>query len=264
MTRRHDLVIAANRLPVRRVLREGRHEWARSPGGLVSALVPLVEDRGGAWVGWAGSAADSVAPFHDGGFHLHPVALSRGELDDFYYGFSNRTLWPLYHDAVRWPEYRRAWWEQYEEVNRRFAETIAGAAATGATVWVHDYHLQRVPGLLRASRPDLRIGFFLHVPFPPPELFARLPWRLEILEGLLGADVLGFQTRTAARNSAPARRAGAKVPGADPPRSPRSRPDAPFHRRRAVRGPGAGRIGAERAASCAGGRSGAARIRRTG
>lgn len=200
MTPGHDLVIVANRLPVRRILREGRSVWSRSPGGLVSALVPLVKDSGGAWVGWGGTGAGAFAPFQDGRFRLHPVTLSRSEVDDFYYGFSNRTLWPLYHDAVRWPEYRRAWWDQYVEINRRFAEIAAGAAANGASVWVHDYQLQLVPGFLRALRPDLRIGFFLHIPFPPPELFAQLPWRRDILERILGADVVGFQTRAGARN----------------------------------------------------------------
>jgi trehalose 6-phosphate synthase len=128
------------------------------------------------------------------------VPLSRAELDDYYYGFSNRTLWPLYHDAVRWPEYRRAFWEEYVTVNRRYADAAAKVAARGATVWVQDYHLQLVPRMLRARRPDLRVGFFLHVPFPPPELFAQLPWRREILEGLLAADVVGFQTPAGARN----------------------------------------------------------------
>lgn len=214
MAKRHRLVIVANRLPVRRVVRQGRSEWARSPGGLVSALGPILEGSGGAWVGWAGSGAgaESQRPFRDGVIHLHPVPLSKSELEDFYYGFSNRTLWPLYHDAIRRPEYQREFWEEYVAVNRRYAEAAARVAARGAVVWVQDYHLQLVPRILRALRPDLRIGFFLHVPFPPPELFAQLPWRREILEGLLGANVVGFQTPAGARNFARlARRyAGAK------------------------------------------------------
>jgi len=207
-----DLVIVANRLPVRGVQRHGRREWKLSPGGLVSALVPILERRNGVWVGWGGHSGPAVAPFRHGGFSLRPVPLSKRELDAFYYGFSNRTLWPLYHDAVRWPEYHREWWGPYKDINRRYAEAAASVAADGAVVWVHDYHLQLVPAILRKLRPDLRIAFFLHVPFPPQELFAQLPWRREILSGLLAADVVGFQTKAGAANFATlARRyAGAK------------------------------------------------------
>jgi trehalose 6-phosphate synthase len=214
MARRHRLVIVANRLPVRRALKQGRREWARSPGGLVSALAPVVEKTDAAWVGWAGvgAAAEALKPFRDGSIELYPVRLSKAELDDYYYGFSNRTLWPLYHDAVRWPEYSRAFWDAYVAVNRRYAEAAARVAARGAMVWVQDYHLQLVPRMVRSLRPDLRVGFFLHVPFPPPELFAQLPWRREILQGLLAADVVGFQTPANARNFAwlAKRYAGAK------------------------------------------------------
>jgi trehalose 6-phosphate synthase len=130
------------------------------------------------------------------------VPMSASEYDDFYLGFANRTLWPLYHDAVRAPSFERDWWRAYVAVNRRYAEAAAAAAAVDATVWVHDYHLQLVPMMLRALRPDVRIGFFLHIPFPPPELFAQIPWRREIIEGLLGADLVGFQAPGAAKNFA--------------------------------------------------------------
>ncbi len=119
---------------------------------------------------------------------------------EFYDGFANDTLWPLYHDAIRASTFEQEWWDAYVRVNERFAEAAASVAARGATVWVHDYHLQLVPGLLRQSRPDLRIGFFLHIPFPPHELFTRLPWREEILRGILGADVVGLQRRGAVEN----------------------------------------------------------------
>jgi trehalose 6-phosphate synthase len=195
-----EFVILANRLPSRRVTRDGERVWAPSPGGLVSALRPVLEREDGAWIGWSGQAADAPAPFDLAGIHNVPVELSREEVRRFYEGFSNRTIWPLYHDAVRTPEFRRIWWRAYERVNRRFAEAASEIAADGATVWAHDYHLQLAPAMLRALRPDLRIGFFLHIPFPPPELFARLPWRRQVLEGLLGADVVGFQTRSGADN----------------------------------------------------------------
>ena len=131
---------------------------------------------------------------------LVPVPLTEEEVDRYYEGMSNASLWPLYHDVVEKPEYHRTWWDTYVQVNKRFAERAAAVAAEGAIVWVHDYQLQLVPALLRQSRPDLTIGFFLHIPFPPYELFTQLPWRSAIVEGLLGADLVGFQRPAAAAN----------------------------------------------------------------
>ncbi len=194
------LVIVANRLPVDRVrLTDGSHEWRRSPGGLVSALEPVMREHDGAWIGWPGSS-DELEPFVDDGLSLVPVALSELEVEEFYEGFSNGTLWPLYHDVVAKPEFHREWWDAYIAVNRRFADRAAEVAAESATVWVHDYQMQLVPQMLRELRPDLRIGFYLHIPFPPAELFSQLPWRRQILEGLLGADIVGFQLAGAAQN----------------------------------------------------------------
>jgi trehalose 6-phosphate synthase len=193
--------VVANRLPVDRVVRsDGSTEWRRSPGGLVSALVPVMQENQGAWIGWPGSAGDDLEPFEDDGISLVPVAMSPQEYEEFYEGFSNATLWPLYHDVVAKPEFHREWWDAYVTVNQRFAQAAADAAAKGATVWVQDYQLQLVPAMLRQLRPDLRIGFFLHIPFPPAELFSQLPWRRQILEGLLGADLVGFQLAGAAQN----------------------------------------------------------------
>jgi len=189
-------VVVANRLPVHRA--DGG--WETSPGGLVSALMPILQRRKGVWVGWAGTATGELAPFaHDGLFNV-PVPLSEEEVRDYYEGFSNSTLWPLYHDACQPPQFHRHWWRPYVAVNERFAEIAAREAAPGASVLVQDYHLQLVPGMLRQARPDLRIGFFLHIPFPPVELFAQLPWRQRLLEGLLGADVVGFQSKAGAQN----------------------------------------------------------------
>jgi trehalose 6-phosphate synthase len=159
-----------------------------------------VRDGEGAWVGWHGVAGRAPRPFNHDRIRNIPVPVTRDEVEGSYEGLCNRTLWPLYHDAVRQPEYQRDWWNAYVAVNRRFAERTAGIAEFGSVVWVHDYHLQMVPSLLRGLRPDLRIGYFLHIPFPPEELFTRLPWRRPILEGILGADVIGFQTPAAARN----------------------------------------------------------------
>lgn len=196
-----SFVVVANRLPVDRVERpDGTADWRPSPGGLVTAFDPIMHKRHGAWVGWHGAADEELEPFEDDGLTLVPVALSSSEVTDYYEGFSNATLWPLYHDAVATPQFRREWWETYVEINQRFADRTAQVAADGAVVWVQDYHLQLVPRMLRRQRPDLRIGFFLHIPFPPRELYVQLPWRQQILEGLLGADLVGFQLPGGAQN----------------------------------------------------------------
>jgi trehalose 6-phosphate synthase len=167
---------------------------------LVSALEPVMRRSHGAWVGWHGAADETLTTFEDNGLTLVPVPLSADEVEEYYEGFSNGTLWPLYHDAVAPPAYHREWWDSYVAVNQRFADKAAEVAEEEAVVWVQDYQLQLVPQMLRQARPDLRIGFFLHIPFPPPELFQRLPWRRQILEGLLGADLVGFQLRGGAQN----------------------------------------------------------------
>ena len=194
------LVVVANRLPIRLVERDGERHWDLSPGGLVSALLPALAGRQGMWVGWPGGGVDVDVPSQHSGIELRAVALDDTEFEQFYVGFSNATLWPLYHDAVRTPTFHREWWYTYVSVNDRYSRAVAGAAAPGATVWVHDYQLQLVPKMLRAMRPDLRVGFFLHIPFPPQELFLQLPWRRPVLEGLLGADLVGFQVQEAASN----------------------------------------------------------------
>jgi len=196
-----DFVVVANRLPVDlERLPDGTTRWKRSPGGLVTALEPILRTHRGAWVGWAGVADADLDPIVDDDLVMHPVPLSAQEIADYYEGFSNATLWPLYHDVIVRPEYHREWWNAYVEVNRRFAEAAAKAAAQGATVWIQDYQLQLVPKMLRMLRPDLTIGFFLHIPFPPVELFMQMPWRTEIVDGLLGADLIGFHLPGGAQN----------------------------------------------------------------
>ncbi|MBY6349030.1 alpha,alpha-trehalose-phosphate synthase (UDP-forming) [Rhodococcoides corynebacterioides] len=196
-----DFVVVANRLPVDLdTAPDGSRRWKRSPGGLVTALEPILRSNNGAWVGWPGVPDVEVEPFEDDGLELVPVPLSEREVADYYEGFSNATLWPLYHDVIVRPVYDRTWWEAYVEVNRRFAEATSTAAAQNATVWIQDYQLQLVPKMLRMLRPDLTIGFFLHIPFPPVELFMQMPWRTEIVEGLLGADLIGFHLPGGAQN----------------------------------------------------------------
>lgn len=209
----HDFVVVSNRLPVDRVIGDdGVESWRRSPGGLVTAMESVVQDLGCVWVGWPGNVGETIAPFGLGTMHLQPVSLNEEEFASFYEGFSNDTLWPLYHDVISPPAYHREWWESYVRVNRRFADAVDRVAAPGATVWVHDYQLQLVPGMLREMRPDLVIAFFLHIPFPAPGLFSQLPWRSQVLEGLLGADVVGFQRVADAANFRAASRRRAGVP----------------------------------------------------
>lgn len=201
-----SLVVVANRLPVDATVTPGSDgstsiTWHPAPGGLVTAMDAVMRTTPGAWVGWCGTADLEVDPFTgDAGRQLVPVKLTAQDVEHHYEGFANASLWPLYHDGVAPPEYHREWWVAYEDVNRRFAAATAAAAAEGATVWVHDYQLQLVPAMLRELRPDLRIGFFLHIPFPPFEIFRQLPWRRQILAGLLGADLIGFQRKTDASN----------------------------------------------------------------
>jgi alpha,alpha-trehalose-phosphate synthase [UDP-forming] len=196
-----EFVVVANRLPVDlTVLPDGTAFWQRSPGGLVSALQPVMQSHEGAWIGWSGSADVDAEPFDADGMHLIPVRLSAEEVAEHYEGFCNDTVWPLSHDVISPPVYHRRWWDAYRRVNRRFAEAAAAEAGQGALVWVHDYQLQLVPAMLRELRPDVRIGYFHHIPFPPLEIFAQLPWRQRVIEGLLGADLLGFQRAGDASN----------------------------------------------------------------
>jgi trehalose 6-phosphate synthase len=197
----HHFVVVASRLPVDRVEGpDGGQEWRTSPGGLVTALEPVMREVGGAWIGWSGDAGPAPGEFEADGLHLVGLSLSETEVSRFYEGFCNATLWPLYHDVIVVPQFHRSWWEAYVAVNRRFAEAAAEQAAPEATVWVHDYQLQLVPKMLRELRGDVRIGFFNHIPFPGYEIFAQLPWRRQVVEGLLGADLLGFQRRADATN----------------------------------------------------------------
>lgn len=196
-----QFVVVANRLPVdMERLPDGSTTLKRSPGGLVTALEPLLRRYSGAWIGWPGVPDTDEEPIFEDGLLMCPVRLSENDVAEYYEGFSNATLWPLYHDVIVKPIYHREWWDRYVSVNRRFAEATSRAAAKNATVWVQDYQLQLVPKMLRELRPDLTIGFFLHIPFPPVELFMQMPWRTAIVEGLLGADLVGFHLPGGAQN----------------------------------------------------------------
>ena len=193
-----NVVTVANRLPVRM----GDDGWELSPGGLVTALRPVMAAHSGAWVGWDGGTRGVPETMPDLSVRLRPVALTAGQVRQYYHGFANATLWPLLHDAIERSRFERAWWHSYQNVNSLFAQTAAGALydRPGSLAWVHDYHLMLVPQQIRQRLPEQPIGFFLHVPWPPPDIFARLPWRREILLGLLGADVVSFHTEGYRRN----------------------------------------------------------------
>jgi trehalose 6-phosphate synthase/phosphatase len=190
------IINVSNRLPVRIV----GDELVKSSGGLVSALEGIQGDFDLQWIGWPGGAAEdmtdkqNIAARLKDEFGYHPVFLSDDEIDDFYHGFSNSSLWPLLHYNSTFFKYQYNWWETYEKINGCYADAVCDVAEQGDLVWVHDYHLMLLPKMLHERRPDLRIGFFLHTPFPSYEIFRCHPKRNQLLEGLLGADLIGFHT----------------------------------------------------------------------
>jgi trehalose 6-phosphate synthase/phosphatase len=194
------LIVVANRLPVTMEVDGDSVRVSPSSGGLVTGLAPWHERGEGVWVGWPGETSGlSVERRADLDRQLEerrfvPVHLSREEVERYYHGFANRVLWPLFHYQVDLVPVDAADWDAYRLANERFAETVWREYRPGDTIWVHDYQLMLVPGLLRARLPYARIGFFLHIPFPSSEVFRVLPWRQQILDGLLGADLVGFHT----------------------------------------------------------------------
>jgi len=195
------LVIVSNRLPVSLSMSEGG-QWraVASPGGLVTALAPVLRDRGGLWIGWPGTTEpiDPSEPLSKAskevGYTLRAVPLSHEDFNQYYCGFSNEILWPLFHDLQTRCNFDPAYWEAYQGVNRKFAEVVADNVAANDCIWIHDYHLLLVARELRSMGVKNRIAFFLHVPFPPLDICLKLPWRSQVLEGMLEYDLVGFQT----------------------------------------------------------------------
>ena len=204
-----SLIVLSNRLPFA-LARESDGRWAVEPGtgGLITALRPVLENRGGTWIGWPGVTEDELEDAHstfattgqDYGFELVPVPMTDAERDDFYLGFSNEVLWPLFHDLPSLCRFRPRYWTAYQAVNRRFAEVTQGLVGEGDFIWVHDYQLLNVARELRASGVRNSIGLFLHIPFPSLDIFLKLPWRFQVLRAMLDHDLVGFQTVGHLRN----------------------------------------------------------------
>ncbi len=188
-------MLVSNRLPV-----TVGETIAPSSGGLVSALEGYIQSRDFQWIGWIGGAIDDpvrrrrVQEELEQRYHYHPLFLTPEQVAEFYTGFSNSSLWPLLHYQPGYARYDRKWYATYRHVNGLFAEEIDAQAAPGQLVWIQDYHLMLLPEMLRNRRPDLRVGFFLHTPFPSYEVFRCHPNREDLLNGLLGADLVGFHT----------------------------------------------------------------------
>lgn len=203
------LLIISNRLPV--ILnkeKDGRWNTVPGSGGLVRALVPVLRDRGGLWIGWPGTSEASgkklekvlAGAAQHSGFTLKPVSLTSEEIEKYYFGFANKIIWPLFHDLLSQCKFDPSYWSTYQKVNRKFARVIKKHMTGEDYIWVHDYHLMNVARELRGLGVKENIGFYLHIPFPPLDIFLKLPWRFQILRSLLKYDLIGFQTLRDRRN----------------------------------------------------------------
>lgn len=207
-TRSRRIIVVSNRLPLT-LQRSPSGRWQVSPGsgGLITALAPVLRRRGGTWIGWSGLSgttrgSDTVfeAASNEAGYGLASLPLDADEVRDFYHGFSNEAIWPLFHDLPSLCNFDPGYWSTYCKVNGKYAKAAAARARPDDVIWVHDYHLMRVGAELRRLGSASRLGFFLHIPFPSPDIFRRLPWRREILEALMHFDLVGVQTRHDLRN----------------------------------------------------------------
>lgn len=203
------LVVVSNRLPIV-LTQQPDNQWTIQPGsgGLVTALAPVLSHRGGLWIGWPG-ISDSIPGdwdallrqgTHQAGYEFRSVMLSEAEVSGFYHGFANAVIWPLFHDLVHRCNFDPAYWYAYLDANRKYADTVAKACTEDDFIWIHDYQLMHVGEFLRGRMPGRHLGFFLHIPFPPLDVFLKLPWRGQILGALLNYDLLGFQTGRDKRN----------------------------------------------------------------
>ncbi|MCD6525556.1 MAG: trehalose-6-phosphate synthase [Desulfuromonas sp.] len=200
------MIVVSNRLPI--AINQVGNDWRIEPasGGLVTAIEPLMSKNKGTWIGWPGCGDE--APFDDlassfsaeHSYQLKPVPLSESEVEKYYRGFSNEALWPLFHDLLGNCNFNLDNYLTYEAVNRRFAQVTAEFSTDDDIIWFHDYQLMLSGWYLRQMHPNRTIAFFLHIPFPSPDLFRRLPWSKQLLRGLLAHDLIGFQTLRDHRN----------------------------------------------------------------
>ncbi|PZX60282.1 trehalose 6-phosphate synthase/phosphatase [Algoriphagus ratkowskyi] len=192
-------IIVSNRLPISLRHRNGRFEFKPSAGGLATGLGSIYKEGENIWIGWPGNTVDDPEQRAEIILELHelkmaPVFLSKEDVEEFYEGFSNETLWPAFHYFTQYMVYNPEHWEAYVRVNRKFCEAILKKAGPDDTIWVHDYQLLLLPQMLREVLPNATIAFFQHIPFPSYEIIRMIPWRKELLAGMCGADLLGFHT----------------------------------------------------------------------
>lgn len=192
-------IIVSNRLPVRITQENGKYVYQPSEGGLATGLGSIYKDGDNIWIGWPGMNVPSSDHRKEikknlAAENMRPVFLTATEIEEYYEGFSNETLWPNFHYFNQYIIFNEDQWKTYQKVNRKFAKEIAEILEPEDTVWIHDYQLLLLPQLIRELSPKATIGFFLHIPFPSYEAFRLLPWRRQILEGMLGSDFLGFHT----------------------------------------------------------------------
>ena len=194
-------IIVSNRLPIQITKVENSFEFIPTSGGLATGMNSVHKGKDALWVGWPGINGDEVDI--NSWVSLKeslkkerylPVSLNGEEIKDFYYGLSNKCLWPLFHYFIEFSDFKEPHWNSYIDVNRKFADSVLQNIEEGDTVWIHDYQLLLCPKMIKDKRPDVTIGFFLHIPFPSFEIFRIFPWREPLLEGMLGADLIGFHT----------------------------------------------------------------------
>jgi len=196
------LVVVSNRAPIRVVHEAGKQKIEPTVGGVGSTFLRLLEHLGGIWIAWSGTQSRTPGRLmmppgaNPPRFQIVFCPLGERDISHYYYGMCNRGLWPLMHFMTANCHFNTLHWRHYESVNRNFATLAAAEARDDDVVWVQDFHLALVPLLLREQRPRLPIGLFWHVPFPPEQIFRVFPWRTELLEGMLGADLVGFHTRS--------------------------------------------------------------------
>lgn len=200
------IVAVSNRLPIS--IEKSGNSWKITPGtgGLVTAMAPILRNRGGLWIGWSGTTEEldwkeiSDRSYADAGYQLHPVTLSTREIEGFYEGFSNQIIWPLFHDLQTICNFDPEFWRQYMTVDEKFADVIGKYSISTDFIWVHDYHLMNVAQYLRQKDIHRQTAFFLHIPFPALDIFLKLPWRGIVLRALLEYDLIGFQTMRDMKN----------------------------------------------------------------